>query len=124
MDARELAEFLDRLRVRLSLAGGASVVLVSDAAMRRLNRKFAGKDRPTDVLSFPAGPATGESEPYLGDVFISVETADRQRPGPLSRELQTLALHGVLHLLGYDHETDQGQMEQIETSLRKELRLS
>lgn len=124
MDTRELAEFLDRLRVRLSLSAGASIVLVSDGAMRRLNRKFAGKDRPTDVLSFPAGPAEGESEPYLGDVFISVETADRQRPGPLARELQTLALHGVLHLLGYDHETDQGQMEQIETRLRKELRLS
>jgi probable rRNA maturation factor len=124
VDTRELAEFLERLRVRLSLSGSASVVLVSDATMRRLNRRFAGKDRPTDVLSFPAGPSEGEPGPYLGDVFISVETADRQRPGPLARELQTLALHGVLHLLGYDHETDQGQMEAIEIGLRKEMRLS
>lgn len=124
MDTRELAEFLERLRVRLSLPGGASVVLVSDAAMRRLNRRFAGKDHPTDVLSFPAGSSEGGLGSYLGDIFISVETADRQRAGPLGRELRTLALHGVLHLLGYDHETDQGQMEAVEAGLRKEMRLS
>ncbi len=124
MDTGELADFLERLRVRLGLSGGGSVVLISDAAMRRLNRRFAGKDRPTDVLSFPTAPDEREVEPYLGDVFISVETADRQRPGRLGRELQVLALHGVLHLLGYDHEADQGQMEALEADLRREMRLS
>ncbi len=124
MDTGELADFLERLRVRLGLSGGGSVVLISDAAMRRLNRRFAGKDRPTDVLSFPTDPDEREVEPYLGDVFISVETAARQRPARLGRELQVLALHGVLHLLGYDHEADQGQMEALEADLRREMRLS
>lgn len=103
-----------------------SIVLVSDAAMRRLNRRFAGKDRPTDVLSFPDRPEDWEvgAEPYAGDVMISVDAAERQRRGSLLNELKALSLHGFLHLLGYDHETDDGEMRSLERKLKEEFDLS
>lgn len=91
--------------------------------MRYLNRTFRGYDRPTDVLSFPAGDGDFPDEAdYLGDIVISVETARRQarrRGSTLPRELRVLALHGLLHLLGYDHETDQGEMKRIEYRMRR-----
>jgi probable rRNA maturation factor len=91
--------------------------------MRYLNRTFRGYDRPTDVLSFPAhaGDFPDEAD-YLGDIVISIETARRQarrRGSTLPRELRVLALHGLLHLLGYDHETDQGEMRRIEYRMRR-----
>jgi probable rRNA maturation factor len=103
----------------------ATFVLVSDEQMQALNRNFRGYDRPTDVLSFPAGDSSppGE-EPYLGDVVISAETARRQaikRGSTLPRELRVLALHGYLHLHGYDHDTDDGEMRRIEYRLRRKL---
>ena len=93
--------------------------------MRQYNRSFAGKDYATDVLSFPNEPERWEedAEAYLGDILISVEQADRQKQGPLEDEIRLLILHGLLHLAGYDHETDQGQMQDLETSLRKEFQL-
>jgi len=104
------------LRVR----GEMSLVLAGDGLLHRLNRDYRGKDRPTDVLSFP-----GEGgEAGLGDVVISVETAQRNaRSGgrTLARELDVLALHGFLHVLGYDHETDGGTMDRLERRLRKRL---
>jgi probable rRNA maturation factor len=103
----------------------ATVVLVGDDRMRALNRVFRGYDRATDVLSFPTGQIQfPESEPYLGDIVISVETAGKQarrRGSTLHRELRVLALHGFLHLLGYDHETDDGEMRRIEYRLRRKL---
>ncbi|MBV8074056.1 MAG: rRNA maturation RNase YbeY [Candidatus Eremiobacteraeota bacterium] len=78
-----------------------SLSLVDDAAIRELNRRFRGKDRPTDVLSFPM-----DDERLLGDVVISVETARRQAEAydaPLEREIERLLIHGILHLLGHDH---------------------
>ena len=119
-------------------AASATLVLVSDEKMRSLNRFFRAKDRPTDVLAFPTsgGPTLGgeplletevetaEAEPYLGDIVISVETAKRQaerRRGSLPRELKTLLLHGFLHLLGYDHENDRGEMRRLEYRLRRRL---
>ncbi|HJX27826.1 MAG TPA: rRNA maturation RNase YbeY, partial [Thermoanaerobaculia bacterium] len=87
-----------------------------DREMRRVNRQFRGKDKATDVLSFP-----GE-EGHLGDILISVPTARRQAleaGHPAERELMVLLLHGVLHCLGYDHETDQGEMERLERRLRR-----
>jgi rRNA maturation RNase YbeY len=93
------------------------VVLAGDRLLQRLNRDFRGKDRPTDVLSFPG--CGGEEG--LGDVVISVPTAARnaRRLGhSVPRELDILALHGFLHVLGHDHETDDGTMDRLEQRLR------
>ena len=104
----------------LRVGGEMSLVLAGDGLLHRLNRDYRGKDRPTDVLSFP-----GEGgEAGLGDVVISVETAERNaRSGgrTLAGELDVLALHGFLHVLGYDHETDGGTMDRLERRLRKRL---
>lgn len=99
---------------------GFSLVLVSDPAMKRFNSQFAGKSEPTDVLSFPADL---EAESYLGDIIVSVESADLQRKGSLDTELRILALHGLLHLMGYDHESDDGEMRAFEGDLREEFGL-
>lgn len=92
-----------------------------DRAMRRLNRDFRDKDASTDVLSFPGDD--GPEGRHLGDVAISVPTARRQaaeHDETVARELRRLILHGVLHCLGYDHETDDGEMEELENGLRRE----
>lgn len=107
------------------LGSSASLVLVADDRIRKLNRTYRGYDQPTDVLSFPAraGEFPDESD-YLGDIVISVETARRQasrRGSTLPRELRVLALHGLLHLLGYDHETDDGEMRRLEYRLRRKF---
>lgn len=96
-------------------AGSVSVLLCGDARMRRLNREFRKVDRPTDVLSFPA-----EVPGLLGDVAIDVPYAARQarrRGHALDREVQLLLAHGVLHLLGHDHETDDGEMFRLQRRL-------
>ena len=98
--------------------GTATVALVGDAAMRRLNRRFARKDRVTDVLSFPSGGADGA----LGDIAIATVVARRQardRGHSYTEELRVLALHGLLHLLGYDHHGDDGTMARVEARLRR-----
>ncbi len=98
--------------------GTMTVALVSDARIRALNRTFRKKDQPTDVLSFPA------DEPgQLGDVVIAIGVARRQAAAAghaLATELRVLALHGLLHLLGYDHEQDDGRMGRLERRLRRE----
>ncbi|HRF58742.1 MAG TPA: rRNA maturation RNase YbeY [Fimbriimonadaceae bacterium] len=89
-----------------------SVLLTDDAGIQALNRQFRGLDEPTDVLSFPAGPGA----PVLGDIAISVDTAQRQadaRGASLLDEVQFLALHGGLHLLGYDDVTDEGRDDMV-----------
>lgn len=88
--------------------------------MKKFNSQFAGKSVPTDVLSFPADL---EAECYLGDIIVSAESADRQRMGSLDSELRILALHGLLHLMGYDHESDEGEMIAFERILREEFDL-
>ncbi len=110
---------------RLSRAVGVdpesfSVALVSDRRIAALNRRFRGVARPTDVLSF------GGSNSYRGDVVISVQTARRQarlHRHSVSEEIRLLMLHGLLHLMGYDHETDNGQMNRREHALRRRLGL-
>jgi len=104
----------------LGVRGEVSLVLAGDRLLHRLNRDYRKKDRPTDVLSFP-----GEGgEAGLGDIVISVETAGRNARGlgrTLAQELDVLALHGFLHVLGHDHETDDGSMDRLERRLRKRL---
>ena len=104
-----------------------TIVFVSDKKMRRLNFEFRGKDSTTDVLSFPFEADKFESgENHLGDIVISVEQAARQASEnglDLETEIKQLILHGVLHLCGYDHETDNGEMNARELDLRKKLKI-
>jgi probable rRNA maturation factor len=111
--------------------GEVTVALVSDRRMRALNREFRGNDYATDVLSFPAGnpsaPAFAKAEPFLGDIVIAEGVAKRQAKEhghAISTEIRVLALHGLLHLLGYDHESDRGRMARIEARLRWKGRLT
>ncbi len=126
--------FAGRLRKALRLGRrDFNVCFVDDRAIRRLNGQFRGKPRATDVLSFPwqgtngtspSGAGAAEFAGFLGDVVISVETARRnaRREGhSTANEIRWLILHGVLHLLGYDHETDRGEMTALELSLRGRL---
>lgn len=109
-------------------AGGAGVTVafVSDRAMRELNRMWRHKEGTTDVLSFPAAQDEFEKAEgvHLGDVVISVEQAARQaveRGLEFDEEVSQLILHGLLHLCGYDHETDNGEMNRLELRLRRRL---
>jgi len=103
-----------------------TIVFVGDAAIKKLNREFRGKDYVTDVLSFPAKAEAFErqNKGNLGEVVISVQRAAEQaKQNQLSfrREVEQLILHGLLHLSGYDHETDNGEMDRLELRLRKRL---
>lgn len=122
-----LALFLRRVSRELpSRPGtGLAVCLVSDGRMREYNRTFRGADRVTDVLAFGGdeGPDP-EGRVHLGDVVIAVPAASRQARQAghsLARELKILALHGYLHLLGHDHETDHGEMRRLQARLERKL---
>lgn len=113
VDARALKAAARKLLHAVDEDGSSlSIALVNDAAIRALNREHRGKDRPTDVLSFPIDGASSADEfeipeRLLGDVVISVDTARRQADdydAPLQRELYRLLIHGLLHVLGHDHE--------------------
>lgn len=126
VDEAELTRFARALDRALHLKPESyTAALVSDARSRHLNRRYRGVARPTDVLSFPAG-MHGGGNGYLGDVAIAAGTARRQarryRHG-LEEEIELLLLHGVLHLLGFDHETDDGRMNRREHALRRRLGL-
>jgi probable rRNA maturation factor len=119
VNAGVIRSFLKDLSESLQQTGSeVSVVFVSDKAMRLYNRRYRGIDKPTDVLSF-----RGEQEGYLGDIVISVDTAyDQARRSPVldfDTNIHRLLLHGFLHLAGYDHETDQGEMRMLERKLRR-----
>ncbi|MDP2318657.1 MAG: rRNA maturation RNase YbeY [Acidobacteriota bacterium] len=108
-----------------SARGDVSIAVVSDRRMRALNRQFRGTDAATDVLSFPATHMPGVSS-FLGDIVIAAGVAARQAREaghPVSTELRVLALHGLLHLLGYNHDTDGGRMARAEARLRKKAGL-
>ncbi len=123
---RAIGNFLARAIEAAELEGEVSVLLAGDAEIRRLNREFRHKDKATDVLSFPAAQVNGHTE-LAGDLAISVETAAREaerRGHALEIELKVLLLHGVLHLAGWDHETDSGEMSEKEEALRAELGLA
>lgn len=121
LNARALGGWLEKLVEELApAADSVGVRFAGDRTVRRLNRDFRDKDKATDVLSFP-----GEESPegrHLGDIVISIPTAERQaeeRGATLEEEVKLLLLHGVLHCLGYDHETDRGEMERLERRLRR-----
>ena len=122
---RGLESFLADAASAARLKGSVAVLLTGDEEIRRLNREFRGKDKATDVLSFPAGDGITRTR-MAGDLAVSVETAAREaerRGHALDLELRVLLLHGVLHLAGYDHETDSGEMARRESLLRKKLGL-
>lgn len=120
---RVLARFLNEARAAVRLRGQVSVLLTTDEAIQKLNRRFRGKNKPTDVLSFPAAPGP---ENLAGDLAISLPIAQRQADEhghAVGVEIQVLILHGLLHLAGYDHEADHGEMARRERRLRARLGL-
>jgi len=120
VSARALGQFAARAQRATGVRGEVDVLVTSSAALRRLNRRFRGKDKATDVLSFPSAEGTA------GDLAISAEIAARnaRRLGHTAAdELKILILHGLLHLAGYDHETDSGTMAREEARLRRALGL-
>jgi probable rRNA maturation factor len=124
LSASGLTRFLNRARTAIGLLGAVDVLLTGDSTLRQLNKSFRGKDKPTDVLSFPA-PSEFATR-HAGDLAISLETASLQAKiygHTLRDEVRILLLHGLLHLSGEDHETDNGQMASREAKLRRELRL-
>ena len=119
-----LTRFANRARTAIGLTGQVDILLANDQTLRHLNKTFRGKNKPTDVLSFPA-PSTFAAK-HAGDLAISLETAARQAATyghTLRDEVRILLLHGLLHLSGEDHETDDGEMAAREATLRRELRL-
>jgi len=121
--SRQAGALVKRALAELGVSGSVSLLFTGDGEIRRLNRRFRGVDRATDVLSFPwseAGAAMG----YLGDIVISVPRAGRYARlagWSLREEIQFLILHGLLHLLGHDHEIDSGVMNRFQAALVKKL---
>ncbi len=122
-----LESFLVRARRAAKFAGPVNVLVTSSARMRTLNREFRGKNQPTDVLSFPvAEESVPKPKRIAGEIAISSEIAAQNsaRLGhPPAIEVKILILHGLLHLAGFDHERDNGEMAQLECRLRQQLRL-
>ena len=120
IDTKAWEAFADKAAAAIGKGGSAATIaFVSDKAIRRLNREFRGVDKATDVLSFPA-----DETDNLGDIAISVDTAARQAKEnglAFDEEVAQLILHGLLHLSGYDHETDNGEMNRLELKIRRRL---
>ena len=121
--ARGLGAWLSRAAPR-SARGVVTIAIVSDARMRSLNKQFRGVDKVTDVLSFPEEVEKKGSHPtpFLGEIVIAVGIASKQakiQGHSVVIEFRVLALHGLLHLLGYDHQVDDGQMGRVEARLRR-----
>jgi probable rRNA maturation factor len=122
--AAALARFVSSARRAAKLRGNVTVLITSNAEMKQLNHRFRKKDKATDVLSFPAEANPHDSS--VGDLAISADIAreNAKKLGhPVSQEIKVLILHGILHLAGYDHETDSGEMARVEQRLRKKMRL-
>ncbi|HVH88345.1 MAG TPA: rRNA maturation RNase YbeY [Terriglobales bacterium] len=118
----QIKTFLRTAQPAVGLRGQVNIRIMSDKEMRRLNRDFRGEDKPTDVLSFPAA----QNGRIVGDIAISRDIARRNAKAlghPLSTEVKILLLHGLLHLAGHDHESDQGEMAALEQKLRAKLKL-
>jgi len=129
---REMAEFVRRILIALRVDDDiheVSIAIVDDEAMRNLNRKFRKKNKTTDVLTFPADDSDADPNAKgrpLGDIVISIDQARRQatdQKHSLATEVRYLILHGILHALGYDHETDDGEMNALEVEVRGKVGL-
>ena len=124
-----LEEFARLLRARVAGGREFQCLVTDDRELQRLNRQFLGKDYPTDVLSFPAGRTVWQGKPtprLLGELAISAKRAAEQAREfghPVEDEIRILMLHGVLHLVGMDHERDRGAMARAESAWRKKLGL-
>lgn len=128
LSAQTLDRFVLRARKTAGLRGTVNVLVTSSAAMRLLNSQFRNQDKATDVLSFPseASSRSRNTKGFAGEIAISADIAAQNaaRLGhPAALEIKILALHGILHLAGFDHERDNGQMARKETDLRRALRL-
>jgi len=127
ISTKKSREFAERVLLAInSTHHSVTIVFVSDTAIKKLNRQFRGKNYATDVLSFPtqAEDFERDNQSHLGEVVISVERAAAQAKEnglTFSNEVEQLILHGLLHLSGYDHETDHGEMDRLELRLRKQL---
>ena len=118
----DLRRFARRLQSDVAGGRGFNCLIADDGELRRLNRDFRKQDYPTDVLSFPSGDANG----FAGEIAISFDRARAQaseQGHPVDQETRVLMLHGVLHLIGFDHETDNGRMARVERRWRKILGL-
>ena len=126
---RRLAPVCRRLLVQLiremgRSGAGVTLLLASDSGLRRLNREYLGTDRTTDVLAFPAEGDLEPGRPHMGEIAISVPRAARQARRArwrLREEMSLLVVHGFLHLLGYDHDTDGGRMRRLEADLLRRV---
>jgi probable rRNA maturation factor len=119
-----LTRFVARARRAAGLRPAVNVLVTSNAEMTSLNRRFRGRDRATDVLSFPA--ASDVAKQFAGDIALSAEIATQSATSlghAPAVEVKILTLHGILHLCGYDHERDNGKMARREQKLRRELKL-
>jgi probable rRNA maturation factor len=127
LSASTLERFVVRARRAAHLRGTVNVLVTGSAELRSLNRRFRGVDEPTDVLSFPSPiEERGEAKRFAGDVAISADIAreNARRLGhSMADEVKILVLHGILHLAGFDHEHDQGEMARKEVRLRQQLKL-
>ena len=125
VDPKRWRRFSEKaLRAIVKEPGEATIAFVSDRQIKELNRRFRRIDKATDVLSFPADEEAKSIGGNLGDIAISLERAAVQaKENRLTRdqEISQLILHGLLHLCGYDHETDNGEMNRLELRLRKKL---
>ncbi len=118
--------FVARAQKKIGLHGQVHVLLADDETLKKLNRKYRGINKATDVLSFPSMQIAGEPESLVGDLAVSLDTAARQAAEhghSLQTEVRILLLHGLLHLAGYDHESDSGEMRVREAQLRAHFRL-
>ena len=128
INAKQWREFGEEALRAIGTERESTIVFVGDEAIKKLNHQFRGKNYATDVLSFPseAEAFEGDQQKHLGEVVISVQRAAAQarRNGlSFSNEVKQLILHGLLHLSGYDHETDKGEMNRLELKLRKQLNI-
>ena len=127
LSAESLERFALRARKSARLKGKIDILITTNSDIRLLNARFRGKNKPTDVLSFPAAAqSNGVNPAFIGEVAISADIAldNARRLGHSGAdEVKILVLHGILHLAGFDHERDNGQMARKEASLRRVLRL-
>ncbi len=125
IDTKAWESFAEKAAAAIGKSGAAATIaFVSDKAIRQLNRQFRNVDKATDVLSFPSGETDETDKLNLGDIAISVDTAARQAKEnglTFDEEVAQLILHGLLHLSGYDHETDNGEMNRLELKIRRRL---